>query len=123
MIAVRRSNAALFVKLFAGDERFIIQREHGLSSWFAFTVIMNPKLGIDRKAVMAALKEADIGYRIITGGCFLRHDVIKYFDHDTAGPIVNANIAHDHGFFVGNHPMDLTPQVERFREVMDRAAR
>ncbi|MBI3371301.1 MAG: DegT/DnrJ/EryC1/StrS family aminotransferase [Betaproteobacteria bacterium] len=123
MIAVRRRNAMRFVKLFAGDERFIIQREHGLSSWFAFTVILNPAMGIDRKAVMAALREADIGYRIITGGCFLRHDVIKYFDHDTVGPIVNANIAHDHGFFVGNHPTDLTPQVERFREVMDRAAR
>ena len=29
------------------------------------------------------MKDADIGYRIITGGCFLRHDVIKYFDYDT----------------------------------------
>ena len=123
MIAIRRKNAALFVRLFAGDERFIIQREHGLSSWFAFTVILNPKMGIDRKSVMAALREADIGYRIITGGCFLRHDVIRYFDHDTVGPIVNANIAHDHGFFVGNHPTELAPQIERFREVMDRSAR
>ncbi len=56
---------------------------------------------------MQALKEADIGYRIITGGCFLRHDVIKYFDYDVVGEIVNANLAHDRGFFVGNHPYDL----------------
>ena len=71
---------------------------------------------------MAALKAADIGYRIITGGCFLRHDVIRYFDYDTVGPIVNANIAHDRGFFVGNHPKDLEPQIRRLREVLDRAA-
>jgi len=123
LIATRRKNAALFVKLMADDERFIIQREHGKSSWFAFTVILNPKLAIDRGKVMAALKAADIGYRIITGGNFLRHDVIKYFDYDTVGPIVNADIAHDRGFFVGNHPHDLTPQIERLREVLDKAAR
>ena len=71
---------------------------------------------------MEALREAGIGYRIITGGCFLRHDVIKYFDYDTVGEIVNANTAHDRGFFVGNHPRDLTPQIQRLRDVLDRTA-
>ena len=123
MIELRRRNAELFVRLMAGDERFIIQREHGRSSWFAFTVILNPRLDIDRGRVMAALKQADIGYRIITGGCFLRHDVIKYFDYDCVGDIVQANVAHDRGFFVGNHPRDLRPQLERLREVLDQAAR
>lgn len=122
MIDVRRKNALLFTQLFKGDERFIIQRENGNSSWFAFTVILNPKFDIDRKRVMQALKDADIGYRIITGGCFLRHDVIKYFDYDTVGKIVNANLAHDRGFFVGNHPQDITPQITRFHEVLTRAA-
>src|SRR4030095_11010787 len=78
MVSIRRENAALFQSLFAGDERFIIQREldGARSSWFSFTVVLNPKLDIDRQRVMAALKDAAIGYRIITGGCFLRHDVI-----------------------------------------------
>jgi CDP-6-deoxy-D-xylo-4-hexulose-3-dehydrase len=106
-----------------GDERFIIQRENGCSSWFAFTIILNPALDIDRRRVMAALKEAKIGYRIITGGNFLRHDVIKYFDYDCVGEIRNANIAHDRGFFVGNHPTDVRPQIKRLREVLDQAAR
>ena len=123
MVEARRRNAALFQELFARDERFIIQREHGRSSWFCFTIILNPGLRIDRAKVMAALKEADIGYRIITGGNFLRHDVIKYFDYDRAGEIKNADIAHDRGFFVGNHPQDLTPQIRRLREVLDKAAR
>ena len=124
MVKIRRRNAALFQSLFGGDERFVIQKERAgaASSWFSFTVILNPGLDIDRRDVMRALKDADIGYRIITGGCFLRHDVIKYFDHDTVGEIVNANIAHDRGFFVGNHPCDLTPQIERFHQVLDRAA-
>ena len=123
MVEARRRNAALFQKLFARDERFIIQRENGRSSWFCFTIILNPGLRIDRGKVMNALKEADIGYRIITGGNFLRHDVIRYFDYDRVGEIKNADIAHDRGFFVGNHPQDLTPQIKRLREVLDTAAR
>jgi CDP-6-deoxy-D-xylo-4-hexulose-3-dehydrase len=123
MIEMRRRNAELFQTQFRNDERFIIQRENGRSSWFAFTVILNPRLDIDRRRIMAALKEADIGYRIITGGNFLRHDVIRYFDYDCAGEVVNADIAHDRGFFVGNHPHDLAPQIMRFREVTDAAAR
>ena len=71
---------------------------------------------------MDALRTADIGFRMITGGCFLRHEAIKYFDYETVGEIVNANIAHDRGFFVGNHPRDLTAEIHRLREVLDVAA-
>jgi len=119
MIETRRQNAALFTSLFEGDPRYIIQRENGKSSWFSFTIILNPALNIDRARVMQKLKDADIGYRIITGGNFLRHDVIKFCDHTCVGEIKNANIAHDRGFFVGNHPKDLTAQIERLREVLD----
>jgi CDP-6-deoxy-D-xylo-4-hexulose-3-dehydrase len=122
LLEARRANARLFVELFTGDDRFIIQREHGQSSWFSFTIILNPAMAIDRRKVFAALAAADIGFRMITGGCFLRHDAIRFFDYDTVGEIVNANIAHDRGFFVGNHPVDLTPQITRLREVLDAAA-
>lgn len=120
LTAARRKNMALFQELFAGDDRFIIQRENGVSSCFSFTIILNPAHNPDREKVFAALKEADIGFRIITGGCFLRHDVLKYYDYDTVGAIKNAFTAHDLGFFVGNHPFDLTPQIERLRAVLDR---
>ena len=68
-----------------------------------------------------ALKAADIGYRIITGGCITRHDVIRITTIRRVGEMTNANIAHDHGFFVGNHPFDLRPQITRLREVLDAA--
>lgn len=122
LVCARRQNAALFVELFGGDDRFIIQRENGFSSWFSFTIVLNPAYGIDRSKVARALRAAGIGLRMVTGGCFLRHDAIKYFDYDCAAPIVNANIVHDHGFFVGNHPTDLAPQLARLREVLDSAA-
>ena len=122
--AQRRRNLALFQKLFASDERFIIQREHGKSSSFCFTVILNPARTPDRKRVLAGLKEADIGYRIITGGNFLRHDVIKYYDFTVAGGTTpNADTAHDFGFFVGNHPFDLTEQIETLHSVLNQLCR
>jgi CDP-6-deoxy-D-xylo-4-hexulose-3-dehydrase len=123
MTAKRRANWALFQELFGDDDRFIIQKENGKSSAFSFPIVLNPSKNIDRPKVFAALKEADIGFRIITGGCFLRHDVMKYYDYDTAGEIRNAYIAHDYGFFVGNHPYDLSPQIHRLREVLDAACR
>lgn len=118
LMETRRNNAQVFVELFRGDERFIIQRENGKSSWFSFTIILNPEYSIDRLRVMQNMREAGIEFRIITGGCFLRHDVIRYFDYDTVGKIVNANIAHDMGFFVGNHPRDIRPQIEHLRKVL-----
>ena len=122
MIEVRRANAAHFRTLFGGDPRFIIQREHGLSSWFSFTLILNPALGINRAMVMDAMREAGIGFRMITGGSFLRHEAARFFDYEIVGDIVNANLAHDHGFFVGNHPRDLTAEISRLREVLNSAA-
>ena len=123
MTAARRKNWELFHELFAGDNRFVIQRENGKSSAFSFTIMPNPDSGIERQQLLTALKAADIGFRIITGGCITRHDVIKYYDYETLGDLKNANYAHDQGFFVGNHPFDLTPQIMRLRDVLDAAAR
>lgn len=122
--AMRRKNLKLFQELFAGDDRFIIQRENGASSAFSFTIILNPARNPDRNAVFAALAEADIGYRIITGGNFLRHDVLKHYDYDVVGGgAPNADTAHDYGFFVGNHPFDLEPQLRRLHDVLNRVCK
>lgn len=123
MTAARRKNWQLFQRLFGGDNRFIIQRENGKSSAFSFTIVPNPSLEIDRGPILEALKASDIGYRIITGGCITRHDVIKYYDYETVGSLPNANHAHDNGFFVGNQPSDLTDQLHRLRAVVDAAVR
>ena len=121
LLDIRRQNARIFVDLFADDERFIIQKENGSSSWFSFTIVLNPKISIKRSKVIHALRDAGIEFRIITGGCFLRHDVIRYFDYETVGDIINANIIHDRGFFVGNHSMNLKPQIKKLKDVLDRA--
>jgi CDP-4-dehydro-6-deoxyglucose reductase, E1 len=119
LVDVRRKNAELFVDLFGNDPRFIIQNENGKSSWFSFTVILSPDIKMDRKQCLEHLRDADIQFRIITGGCFPRHDVIKYFDYEIVDNLDNANIAHDRGFFVGNHPRDIEKELKLFHSVID----
>jgi CDP-6-deoxy-D-xylo-4-hexulose-3-dehydrase len=118
----RRKNLALFQELFAGDERFILQRENGKSSCFSFTLILNPAAAINRDCVFSALRDAGVDFRMITGGCFLRHDAIRYFDYEVVdGAVPNADMAHERGFFVGNSTEDLEEQVRHLRRVLDRS--
>jgi CDP-6-deoxy-D-xylo-4-hexulose-3-dehydrase len=123
MLEQRRQNLALFQSLFRDDPRFLIQRENGASSSFSFTIVLSPGLPFDRSEVLNSLDGAGIAYRMITGGCFTKHDAIRHFDHAIAGPLSNAVIAHERGFFVGNAPTDLTPQIYRLRETLDVACR
>jgi CDP-4-dehydro-6-deoxyglucose reductase, E1 len=122
MLETRRANAAVFNGLFRGDDRFILQREHGRSSWFSFTIILNPARRLDRARVMSAMRAGGIGFRMITGGSFLRHEAAQFFDYNVVGDLANADLAHDHGFFVGNHPRDLTAEIRHLRAVLDEAA-
>ncbi|MBT3305219.1 MAG: DegT/DnrJ/EryC1/StrS family aminotransferase [Alphaproteobacteria bacterium] len=116
--AARRANLEMFQDAFADNDRFIIQRENGQSSSFCFPIIVRPGCGLERADVFEPLKEARIGFRMITGGCFPRHDAIKFFDYDTVGDLTNANTAHDQGFFVGNHPFDLSEQIDKLRGIL-----
>ena len=118
MTKQRRSNWAYFQELFAHDSRFIIQKEHGKTSAFSFTFIPTLESGLQRDNIVRKLKESSIDCRMITGGNFLQHEVIKYCDHSLAGEIKHAKAAHDRGFFVGNHPHDLRPQLDLLQRVL-----
>lgn len=119
MIEQRRKNAEYFKSKFADDTRFITQKEVGESSWFSFTFIINPESTVKREDVFKALKDAKIGYRIITGGNFLEHDAIKYYDYEVTKS-TNASYAHNNGFFVGNAPKDMTSEIDCLYEALSR---
>jgi len=110
-LKIRRNNARHFVALFKDDKRFIIQQEVGESSWFSFTMILNPEFKNDRKTILKKLKDAGIEHRIITGGNILRNDVVKYYDYEVTRS-TNADIAHYNGFFVGNLPYDIRDKID-----------
>src|SRR4030095_3933399 len=77
-----------------------------------FPIVLSSRRREDRTRVLAALQAADVGYRIVTGGCFPRHDVIRHYDYDCVGELPNANRIHDFGFFIGNHTRDLAREIQ-----------
>ena len=117
-IEQRRRNADLFVKLFAGDERFIIQRENGKSSWFDFSVILSPKYNINREKVWDGLSASGIEFRPITGGNFVQHRAAQHYNYEIFEGLPNATLAHDNGFFVGNFGHDISDKIEYLHKVL-----
>ena len=114
----RRENAEYFKKLFGNDERFIIQKEIGKSSWFGFSFLINEKSGIKRDDVIKVLTEANVDTRPIVAGNFARKEVVKWFDYEIQGDLANADYVDRNGFFVGNHQFDIKDKLDYLRKVL-----
>lgn len=110
-IKYRRNNAKYFKKLFECDERFIIQKEIGQSSWFGFSFLINNKK-IKRENIIKVLTDANIDTRPIVAGNFARKEVVKWFDYEIIGDLKNADFVDINGFFVGNHQFDITDKLD-----------
>ena len=114
----RRENAKYFQKLFQNDERFIIQKEIESSSWFGFSFLIDEKSGIRRENVINALTEANIDTRPIVAGNFARKEVVKWFDYEIQGNLLNADYIDRNGFFVGNHQFDIKDKLDYLKKVL-----
>ncbi len=117
-ISERRKNALFFKKLFDNNDFFITQKEIGTSSWFGFSLILKPETKIDRKKVIQKLNEEGIESRPIVSGNFTKNSVMKYFDYEISGNLINADILDRNGFFVGNHHYDVTKEILMLHKIL-----
>lgn len=117
-LEARRRNARTFVSLFGNDPRWSVQRELGRSSWFGFAFLLKDP-SIDRKSVVARLAAAGIDSRPIVAGNFARKEVVKWFDCEIPSCLPNADLVDGRGFFVGNHPFDLSDRLEQLHRVLE----
>lgn len=117
-LEVRRINRATFQELFNGDPRFVLQRDNGKSSWYGFTIVINPVLNVNFHNLMKVLNNEGIEARPILGGNILKQDVIRCYDHLVTSDLRISNLVHDRGFYVGNYAQDLTKQLERLNKVL-----
>lgn len=115
----RRKNAKLFQEFFTNHKDFIIQKEIGSSSWFGFSFIIKPDSKLKRIEVLKKLEENGIEYRPIVTGDFTQNPVIKYFDYEIHGELKNAKLLHNNGFFVGNHQVDISKELNLLKNVLD----
>lgn len=117
-IRYRRENAEYFKKLFANDDRFILQREVGQSSWFGFSFLINKNSGLNRQHIIDVLTAANIENRPIVAGNFARKEVVKWFDYEICGSLENADYIDKHGFFIGNHQFAIKDKLDYLKETL-----
>lgn len=113
----RRKNAEHFINLFKDDNRFIIQKELGESSWFGFSFIIKD-LKLNRKKIIEVLTKAKIDSRPIVTGDFTKNEVMRFFDYDKHNSLPNADQLHYNGFFVGNSQESLISELDYLKEVL-----
>lgn len=110
----RRKNAGLFQQVMAGFPQIQTQREIGESSWFGFSMIINPDCGISRKELVACLYRHGIEARPIVAGNFAKNEVVtRYMDHEVYGELTNAELADTSGLFIGNHHYPLDEPMDQ----------
>lgn len=114
----RRKNAELFVTLFKNHKDFYIQKNIDNSSWFGFSFIIKPESTLDRTEIIKKLETNHIDCRPIVTGDFTKNEVLKYFDYEIFGEMKNAQYLDKKGFFVGNHQVDLTKEINHLFEVL-----
>lgn len=109
----RRGNAELFVKLIKLLPNYLIQAENGSSSWFGFSIILQGKLSGLRNNLVKHLEANGVVTRPIVAGNFTLNPVMKHLKCNPLPNLVNSNIVHSNGLFIGNHHFDVTAEIER----------
>lgn len=118
MIEVRRENAKVFKRLTSEFDWVRTQREIGESSWFGFSMIIDPSTGLTRQDLIKALDAHGVECRPIVAGNFAKNDVLRWFDFEIFGPLRNADNLDKNGLFVGNHHYPLAIEFDALQEAL-----
>lgn len=117
MIAERRRNGALLQQALADHPELLVQKEIGESSWFGFSLVIRPGVGLSRQQLLSRLNAAGFECRPIVAGNFAKNEVVRYFDSEVHGTLRNAEHIDAHGLFVGNHSYPVTEAIEALRAI------
>ena len=112
LVEGRRANGAALQAKLGNHPKFMIQREIGQSSWFGFSLVLRPDLGLERAPFVKQLIEAGFECRPIVAGNFAKNEVMKYFDYDIHGQLSNADYIDSYGLFVGNHHFPIPEAID-----------
>lgn len=117
-IEQRRLNAKVFKERISRETSFITQKEIGKSSWFGFAIILPEEIKGKRDLFTDALRTAEIEVRPIVAGNFAKQKALKYLDYTISGELRNADYIHNNGFFVGNHSIEMTDNINLLIDVL-----
>lgn len=111
MVIQRRKNLALFENLFSGNQYLKFFKSRFFDSSFSFPLILKEKNQRLLNKIFKILKDNEIEFRLITGGCFTKHSYAKHFELEIPEKLKNAEYFHNYGFFVGNSSIDLNKHL------------
>lgn len=118
-ISERRENGKIFQELFSDHKHLIIQKEIGKSSWFGFSFIIKESAPFTREELVSFLNNHKIECRPIVAGNFTKNEVVKYFNYELHGKMVNADMIDKNGLFIGNHHVSLKDNLQWFKLKLD----
>lgn len=120
IVSERRRNAEGFRALMQAYPQFRIQQEIGESSWFGFSMVIEPDAGIKRSALIEALTAQGIETRPIVTGNFAKNPVVRqHMVHEIHGTLTNADEIDRNGLFIGNHHYPLEDRWPLLRAALD----
>lgn len=120
IVEERRRNASGFRALMQGYPQIRIQQEIGESSWFGFSMVVEPDAGFDRAALIRALGEHGVECRPIVAGNFAKNEVVKrHMDHVIHGELRHADEIDRNGLFIGNHHYPLEDKWDLLRAALE----
>lgn len=117
-IIKRKENASLFFELFSSDDRFILQREIGQSSWFGFSLLIKKETNIKREDIVSKLITNSIECRPIVAGNFTKNKVVEFFDYSIYSNLNNSDFIDSQGFFLGNHQIDISEYLYYLKKIL-----
>lgn len=120
IVGERRKNAEGFRALMQGYPQLRIQQEIGESSWFGFSMVVEPGAGFDRAGLIRALSKHGVECRPVVAGNFAKNEVVKrHMDHVIHGQLVHADDIDANGLFIGNHHYPLEDKWALLRAALD----
>lgn len=120
-IKIRKENHKYLVE----NLSWYIQLQHSLknvegykkdSSWFGFGFVCNDNN--ERNKIVQNLLNNNIECRPIVAGNFTKNPVIKYMNYEICGTLPNTNKIDNYGFFIGNNPINLKPEINYFLNIL-----
>ena len=112
LVAERRKNGEKLQAVMQDHPDIMIQSETGESSWFGFSLVIRPGSKLKRKYLVAKLNDLGFECRPIVTGNFANNEVVKYFDSEVHGSLINAEHIDQNGLFVGNHHYPMSEAIE-----------
>jgi CDP-6-deoxy-D-xylo-4-hexulose-3-dehydrase len=104
-------------------ERFpdiLLQIEHGQSSWFGFSMILDGENSGKRQELIEIFHELEIECRPIVAGNFTKNPVVRHLNYAPIPPLPNSEKLDRDGLFVGNHHYNLENELWHLEKALSR---